>query len=355
MAAFILRPMPPAPPREPVPPASAITLDEVADAAGVSPSTVSRVLNGSAKVSEAKRRAVEETVARLNFQLNPVARGLARGRSMSIGVVTQAVDSPFYGEAMRGVEEALEDSGFMPLFISGHWSEQVESRCLQMLQARRVDGVILLHGRLGDAQLVQLAQQVPVVVTGRRLHGPRLVSFSGHDFAGARLATQHLLELGHREIAHISGPASHPDALERLAGYRAALQEAGVAGDPGLVMAGDLNEASGQLAMQRLLHSGRHFTAVFSANDQMAFGAQLALRRAGRQVPQDVSLVGFDDLGISAFMAPPLTTVRQSARDIGRIAVEAMRALLDNQEPALSLPEPVLVVRESTQKPRPAQ
>jgi LacI family transcriptional regulator len=342
----------PAPTREPPHSASAVTLDEVADAAGVSPSTVSRVLNGSARVSDAKRRAVEETVARLNFQLNPVARGLARGRSMSIGVVAQAVDSPFYGEAMRGVEEALEGSGFMPLFISGHWSEQVEARCLQLLQARRVDGVILLHGRLGDAELLQIAQRVPVVVAGRRLQGPQLLSFSGNDFDGAVMATQHLLSLGHREIAHLSGPANHPDALERLAGYRRALEQAGLAFDPGRVVAGQLSEASGEVAMQQLLDRGVRFTAVFSANDQMAFGAQLALRRRGLQVPQDVSLVGFDDLCISAFMAPPLTTVRQSARDIGRVAVEGMRALIDGLEPVISLPPPQLVVRESTQELR---
>ena len=338
----------PAPPSEPLYTSTAVTLDEVADAAGVSPSTVSRVLNGTARVSDAKRRAVEETVARLNFQLNPVARGLARGRSMSIGVVTQAVDSPFYGEAMRGVEEALEGSGFMPLFISGHWSEQVEARSLQLLQARRVDGVILLHGRLSDADLLRVAQCTPVVVTGRRLQGPRLLSFSGHDFEGAVLATQHLLGLGHREIAHLGGPANHPDVQERLAGYRHALEQAGIAFDAQRALQSDLNEAGGAQAMHRLLDSGCRFSAVFTANDQIAFGAQLVLRRRGLQVPQDVSLVGFDDLNISAFMTPPMTTVRQSARDIGRIAVEGMLALLAGGKLEMSLPPPQLIVREST-------
>ena len=329
----------------------AVTLDQVADAAGVSPSTVSRVLNRSAKVSEAKRRVVEETVARLNFQLNPLARGLALGRSMSIGVVTQAMDSPFYGEAMRGVEDALDGTGFMPLFISGHWSEPVEARCLQMLQARRVDGVVVLHGRLSDEELMRVAQRVPVVVTGRRLQGPQLLSFSVADFDGAAQATQHLLALGHRRIAHLSGPDNHPDAMERLAGYRHALEQAGVAFDAGLVVQGELHEQSGALVMQRLLDTARPFTAVFAANDQMAFGAQLALRRSGLRVPQDVSLVGFDDLPVSAFMMPPLTTVRQPARDIGRIAVQGMLALIEGRTPDLAAPALQLIVRESTQFP----
>lgn len=329
----------------------AVTLDQVADAAGVSPSTVSRVLNRSAKVSEAKRRVVEETVARLNFQLNPLARGLALGRSMSIGVVTQAVDSPFYGEAMRGVEDALDGTGFMPLFLSGHWSESVEARCLQMLQARRVDGVVVLHGRLSDEELMRVAQRVPVVVTGRQLQGPQLLSFSVADFEGAVQATQHLLALGHRRIAHLGGLDHHPDAMERLAGYRHALEQAGVAFDTGLVMQGELHEQSGALAMHRLLDTARPFTAVFAANDQMAFGAQLALRRGGLRVPQDVSLVGFDDLPVSAFMMPPLTTVRQPARDIGRIAVQGMLALIEGRTPDLAAPPLQLIVRESTQSP----
>jgi LacI family transcriptional regulator len=341
----------PAPPSDTLHAPGAVTLDQVADAAGVSPSTVSRVLNRSAKVSEAKRRVVEETVARLNFQLNPLARGLALGRSMSIGVVTQAVDSPFYGEAMRGVEDALDGTGYMPLFISGHWSESVEARCLQMLQARRVDGVVVLHGRLSDEELMRVAQRVPVVVTGRRLQGPQLRSFSVADFDGAVQATQHLLALGHRRIAHLSGPDHHPDAMERLAGYRHALEQAGVAFDAELVVQGELHEQSGALVMQRLLDTARPFTAVFAANDQMAFGAQLALRRGGLRVPQDVSLVGFDDLPVSAFMMPPLTTVRQPARDIGRIAVQGMLALIEGRTPELIAPALQLIVRESTQLP----
>lgn len=329
----------------------AVTLDQVAHAAGVSPSTVSRVLNRSAKVSEAKRRVVEEAVAKLNFQLNPLARGLALGRSMSIGVLTQAVDSPFYGEAMRGIEDALDGSGFMPLFVSGHWREATETRCLQMLQARRVDGMIVLHGCLSDDLLLRLAQRLPLVVAGRRLQGSQLVSFGIDDFGGAVLATQHLLDLGHREIAHLAGPVHHPDAVERLAGYRHALERAGIAFDADRVVHGELHEASGAEAMQQLLDRGRRFTAVFSANDQMVFGAHQPLRHAGLRVPQDVSLVGFDDLPSSAFAMPPLTTVRQPMRELGRVAVDCMLALLEGRSPDFDLPPLQLVVRESSAPP----
>ena len=153
-----------------------VTLEMVAERAGVSPSTVSRILNGTAVVSDAKRTAVDRAIAKLGFVPNPVARGLAGGRTLSIGVVTQAIDSPFYGAALRGIEAELGDAGYSPLFMSGHWRGDLEARCIEVLNARRVDGLILLTGRLSDTALRAVARSLPVVVTGRTLKAANLIS-----------------------------------------------------------------------------------------------------------------------------------------------------------------------------------
>ncbi|MCP5270408.1 MAG: LacI family DNA-binding transcriptional regulator [Burkholderiaceae bacterium] len=325
-----------------------VTLEQVARHAGVSPSTVSRILNGTAVVSDDKKQAVEDAIRTLGFVPNPVARGLAGGRTLSIGVVTQAIDSPFYGAALRGIEDTLGAAGYSPLFVSGHWNADEEARCIDVLRARRVDGLIVLTGRLSDAALRALARQLPVVVTGRSLKAPGLLSLDFDDATGARMATEHLLGLGHRDIAFIGGDPLHPDAREREAGFRAACAAAGVVVDPALMTVGGYQEAGGRQAIEQLLDAGRHFSAVFAANDQMAFGAALALHRRGLRVPQDVSLVGFDDLATASYSIPPLTTVHQPVMDLGRAAATGMLALLAGRKPATGLPPPELVVREST-------
>ena len=320
----------------------------VAQAAGVSPSTVSRILNGTAVVSDDKRQAVDHAIATLGFVPNPVARGLAGGRTLSVGVVTQTIDSPFFGGALRGIEGELSAAGYSPLFVSGHWSAAHEMRCIDVLRSRRVDGIIVLAGRLGDAALTTLAQSLPVVVTGRSLKAAGLVSLSFDNFEGGRLATHHLLQLGHRRIAFITGDTRHPDAKERQRGYRAALEAAGVVPEPALVIPGQYTEDSGRLAVERLLDSRQPFTGIFAANDQMAFGAALGLHRRRLQVPHDVSLVGFDDVATATFSIPPMTTVHHPVVEMGQIAARAMLQLLAGVTPHEQLPAPRLVVREST-------
>lgn len=334
---------------------SKVTLDMVAAAAGVSSATVSRILNGTAMVSGDKRAAVDEAIARLGFVPNPVARGLAGGRTLSIGVVTQAIDSPFYGGALRGIEDTLTRAGYSPLFVSGQWSAAHEARCIDTLRSRRVDGIIVLTGRLSDAALAATAQELPVVVTGRKLEAPGLVALDFDNFEGARLATHHLLSLGHRRIAFISGDLKHPDGKERLRGYRSALEAAGLPYEPALVMPGDFTEASGLMAVERLIDSREPYTAIFAANDQMACGAALGLHRRRLRVPDDVSLVGFDDLATSVYAIPPLTTVHHPVHELGQLAAQGMLQLLAGERPVLTMPAPRLMVRESSRELRPAR
>ena len=328
--------------------AGPVTLEMVAQAAGVSASTVSRILNGTAVVSEVKKTAVDAAIARLGFVPNPVARGLAGGRTLSIGVVTQSIDSPFYGVGLRGIEEELDRAGYSPLFVSGHWSAAEEARCIDVLRSRRVDGIIVLTGRLSDSVLRATAKSLPVVVTGRALKSPGLFALNFDNFEGARLATHHLLALGHRRIAFIAGDPGHPDAVDRQRGYRAALEAAGIDYDAELVVPGLFHEESGVQAVERLLASGIGFSAIFAANDQMAFGAALALHRRHLQVPGDVSLVGFDDLPVSRYLNPPLSTVQHPAYEMGRLAAVAILQLLRGEKPVAQAPAPRVIARESS-------
>lgn len=345
-----MKPLPEDPPDADAAPPGTVTLRMVAKAAGVSPSTVSRILNGTARVSSDKEDAVNEAIRRLGFVPNPVARGLAGGRTLSIGVLTQTISSPFYGEALRGIEDRLEPAGYIPIFVSGHWHEPEELRAMEALMSRRVDGVIVLAGRLPNETLARYAVALPMVVVGRTMAGAGVCSLEFDQRASARLATRHLVELGHERIAFIAGDSAHRDALDREAGYRDALAEGGLAFDPELVAPGDYTEAGGLLAINRLLESRRPFTAVFAANDQTAIGAALGLYRKGIRVPDDISLVGFDDLAPARYAIPPLTTVRQSVYEMGAQAALAMLALLAGETPSVDLPAPELVVRESTRR-----
>jgi LacI family transcriptional regulator len=325
-----------------------VTLQQVAERAGVSPSTVSRILNGTAVVSQDKQKAVVDAIAELGFVPNPVARGLAGGRTLSVGVVTQAIDSPFYGGALRGIEDTLQPAGYMPLFASGHWDAKAEKQCVDVLRSRRVDGLIVLTGRMSDSVLQAVAAHLPVVITGRQLVAPGLFSLDFDDESGARMAAEHLLQLGHRRIVFIRGDPLHPDAQARERGFRAALSAAGIPVDEALMLDGDYLEESGLRVVERLLDDGPVFSAIFASNDQMGVGAALALHRRGLRVPQDVSLVGFDDLPSSAYTVPPMTTVSQPIYDLGKLAATAMLALLAGRSPDVTLPPPRMVLREST-------
>ena len=330
--------------------AKVVTLGMVAKLAGVSPATVSRILNGTAVVSPVRKKAVDEAIAQLGFVPNPVARGLAGGRTFSIGVITQTLDSPFYGLTLRGIEEKLLPLGYSPLFVSGRWNPDVELRCLNLLQSRRVDGIIVLTPRLTDKELKTYAKSLPIVVTGRNLSTPGLVALNYDNVEGARMATQKLIDMGHRQIAYIGGDPEHPDAVDRLQGYCLALKNAGITFDASLVSEGGFYEGGGMQAALELLAARKRFTAIFAANDQMAVGAALGLSRHSMRVPEDVSLVGYDDLASSMYANPPLTSVHQSAYDLGQIAAEVLLQMLSGEEPSAQLPPPRLVMRESCRR-----
>ena len=324
------------------------TLQKVAETAGVSISTASRVMNNAPHVSHAKRAAVQAAAARLGFVVNGVAKALVAGRTRTVGLLAQHFESPFYALALRGVEETLSRAGYGLIVASGHWDRREEEQCVHQLRTRQVDGLIVLDGSLDDGYLTRLAAELPVVVTGRDLHAPGLHALHSNDHAGAFAATRFLLDLGHTRIAHIAGDPSHPDAHQRERGYRDALASVGVAPDPSLIAAGNYHEDSGARVTEALLARGVDFSAVFAANDQMAAGATVALHRRGLRVPEDVSIVGFDDLLATRHSAPPRTTVNLSINELGRRAAAAMLDLLADRRPTVAAPEPELIVRAST-------
>ena len=328
------------------------TIHDIARAANVSPSTVSRVLTGSAPVTPRKRAAVLAAIDELQFRPNLVARGLARGKSMAIGVLTQSMASLFFGELAFGIDTGLAGRSYHPMYAAGQWQIGEEFGALSLLLERQVDALIVLSGGLPDATIHAIAEQMPVIAVSRQIAGLESQCLAIHNRDGAYRATRYLIELGHRRIAHITGLMSIPDAVDRRAGYCTALEDAGIPVDETLIVEGGFTEGSGVEAAEVLLARDVEWTAVFAGNDQTAYGARLAFYRRGLRIPEDVSLVGFDDLLSSAYVTPPLTTVRQHMFELGRAAAQGVLRMLDNQPPDLPHFSPELVIRESAAPPR---
>jgi LacI family transcriptional regulator len=254
---------------------------------------------------------------------NPVARGLAGGRTLSIGVVTQAIDSPFYGAALRGIEEALGDAGYSPLFVSGHWhTRRGTARCIEVLRSRRVDGIIVLTGRLSDdAALRSWRASLPVVVTGRALKAPNLFALDFDNRSKVHVRRRSIcIDLGHRASRSSAATPITPTPSSASAATGQALRSRRHGARPGAGAAGQLHRGTVGAGGGTPAGHRTRFSAVFAANDQMAFGAALGLHRRGKRVPDDVSLVGFDDVAGALYMVPPLTTVHHPIheRPVGR-------------------------------------
>ena len=328
------------------------SLGLVAELSGVSPSTVSRILNNTAKVSDSKKETVLRVIEETGFRPNLAARTLAGGRAMSIGVLTQYIDSPFYGEAIRGIEEVLASEDYTALFVSGRGDRELELERLNMLMERNIDGLIVLSSTLEDHELEALAKELPVVLTGRATLNQKLTSIGFDNLGGGALALGHLAELGHEAIAVIDGP-DDPDAKLRMDGIRVECSQRRIDLDPELIEVGDFNELGGYQAMVRLLDKPKDFSAVIALNDQMAYGAMLALSEAGLDIPGDISLLGFDDLPHSAYTVPPLTTISQPVNRIGAMAASTVLAMSAgftqtvDQSVAASI-----VARKSTDSPK---
>ncbi len=330
------------------PPRRAVMAD-VAGRAGVSVMTVSRVLNGFPGVADETRLRVEEAVAALGYHANTAARVLAGGRSRTLGVM--AVETEQFGPShmLFGIEAAAREAGHLLSFVTLSRSGNDMAATLERLRASHVQGVIVVAPvrRVVEA-VTRLEGDMPLVVVGGP-PGLGAPTVAIDQFEGARIATRHLLDLGHRTVHHVSGPQSWIDATARMRGWSDALRTRPA--PRGVSVAGDWGAGKGYAAGSRLA-GDPDVTAIFAANDQTALGVIRGLHDAGRRVPEDVSVVGFDDTPESGYFLPPLTTIRQDFGEVGRRCVQLLLALADGEpvERHVVVP-PELVVRASTAPP----
>ncbi|MGW8062780.1 LacI family DNA-binding transcriptional regulator [Streptomyces ziwulingensis] len=317
------------------------TLEEVAARAGVGRGTVSRVINGSPRVSDATRAAVEAAVAELGYVPNTAARALAANRTDAIALVvpepeTRFFAEPYFSDMLKGVGSELSDTEMQLLLIFAG-SDRERQRLAQYLAAHRVDGVLLVSVHADDPLPDLLAQlEIPAVISGPRSAAESLASVDSDNYGGARSAVEHLLSRGRRRIAHITGRLDVYGAQRRVDGYRAALRDAGHEPDERLIEAGDFTEEGGRRAMAELLRRRPDVDAVFAASDVTAAGAGQVLREAGRRIPDDVALVGYDDSAIARHMEPPLTSVRQPIEEMGRAMIDLLLTEIADRRPAVS-------------------
>jgi DNA-binding LacI/PurR family transcriptional regulator len=324
-------------------------MDDVAEVAGVSRGTVSRALNGGRNVSGSALSAINKAIRNTGYVINPHARSLATQRSMSVAFVLsepqdRLFEDPNFHLLLHGCTQALADNDITVLLtLAGSPDER--KRVSRFVSAGHVDGVLLVSTHSGNPLVDELRDQdLPVVACGRPLGHERDISYvAADDRDGARQMVTYLRSQGYRRIGMIGGPLDTPGGVDRLAGYRDVL---GSVADS-LVVSGDYTQASGDAAMTRLLTQATDVDAVFVASDLMAAGALAALRRAGRRVPEDVAVAGFDDSRIAAACHPPLTTIRQPWARISTEMARLLQSLIDGDENSAVILPTELVIRES--------
>jgi LacI family repressor for deo operon, udp, cdd, tsx, nupC, and nupG len=310
-----------------------ITSYDVAEAAGVSQTTVSFVLNEvpGASISDETRRRVLAVAEELGYVPDAAAQALGRGRTHIIGVVVTTLADPFIGTIVQIIESAAREQGYTVILASSNDISEREMEAVRMLQSRRVDGVIVTSSRVGALYQERLEQlNVPVVLINSLVqHNGRYTFSIGVDNRhGGWLAAGHLIQRGHRRIAYVASPADRGDNMERMAGYRDALREGGIEFDSSLVVQGTGRAGCGQRALHALLSLNDPPSAVFCYNDMTAIGLMDAARGAGLSLPQDLAIVGFDDIAFALLSHPRLTTIAQPMAELGEGAVEMVLQLL---------------------------
>jgi LacI family transcriptional regulator len=301
------------------------TIKHVAARAGVSFTTVSHVLNGTRRVSDSARRRVEEAIADMGYAPSAVARALKMSETHILGVVVPNITNPFFAELTRGIEDTCERRHYSVFLCNGDDDPARQARALQTLLERRVDGM-LFATPAGDAGALakRLAgMKMKAVVVDRRLPGPGADLVRIDHEGGAALAVRHLLSLGHRRIACLSGPTEFEVSRARVAGWRRALGEAGVRIPEAWLAEGEFSAASGHELARRLLRRTR-VTAIFAGNDLLGIGALRAAAELGIAVPRSLSVIGFDGIDLGAYTFPALTTVGHPIRDLGAIAATVL-------------------------------
>lgn len=328
---------------------SRVTIRDVARRAGVSHQTVSRVINGSPDVLPETRQRVEAAVTELGYHPNEVARSLAEGRTRTLACISPNLIDYTFASVIEGAENEARAKGYFLLSASAPDEMVFDELIRSLVGSRRIDGLLVMNPYI-DNRAVFIPENFPVVVLGAVARNLGMGWVALDDTGAGWVATQHLLRLGHRHLACITGPLNEDCSQERLKGYQLALQAEGLMLDPTLIGEGDWQASSAYRQVSEWLQQERPFSAVFAHNDRMAIGTIRALHQAGLRVPDDVSVIGVDDLPLASYFDPPLTTVRQDMTEIGRAAAQALIEAVENPlavKRQVRLPVE-LVVRAST-------
>jgi LacI family repressor for deo operon, udp, cdd, tsx, nupC, and nupG len=331
------------------------TIRRVAELAGVSTATVSRTLAHPDKVTEATREKVLDAVRQTGFVPNRQAVDFRRQATNNVVLLVRDITNPFYLDIYRGIEELAFANGYSVLMGDARYDDARVARYIDMVRNRQADGLILMTGWIPDS--IPEAGLPQTVIALEVIEGSALPAVAIDNRKAAQLATEHLLSLGHRRIAHITGPMQLVMSSERHKGYLDALACAGIVADPALTFVGDFHFGSGQAAIRQFCGGDTPFTGVFCSSDETAVGAINELRGLGKSVPGDISIVGFDDMDYALSSDPPLTSVRQPRREIGRQAMQMLVDLLAGRQLASRSVEAgvELVVRASTAPPKPSR
>lgn len=332
------------------------TIKDVAQRAGVSVTTVSHVLNATRFVSEDARERVEAAVRELAYVPSAVARSLKHNATRTLGMLIPNNSNPYFAEIIRGVEDCCFQAGYNLILCNSDDQPEKQASYVRVLAEKRIDGLVLVSSGVAPSLAAQLQTlALPVVLVDREVPGLDCDLVEVDHTAGGEIATRHLLELGHPQVVCISGPAGLTPSSQRRAGWKRALAAAGIARREGDLVRGDFTSRSGYLAMQNLLARKNRPSAVFVCNDVMAIGALCAIHEAGLRAPEDISVVGFDDIELAAYTFPPLTTVAQPKQAIGtgtaRLLLE--RVAGETGAPRRLILQPELRVRKSTTRFRP--
>jgi LacI family repressor for deo operon, udp, cdd, tsx, nupC, and nupG len=336
-----------------------VSIKDIARAAAVSHSTVSRALSNSPLVSAETRDRIQRLAREMGYSPDARARSLVMGKTQTIGVVVTTIADPFIAEVVQGIETTAHEHDYTVILASSNAEPEREIAAVEMLHSKRVDGVVVTSSRVGALYQAHLDRlRVPVVLLNShsKESGSYTFSINVDNRHGAFLATDHLIQLGHRRIAYITGPANHSDDEDRLAGCREALALAGIPFDPVLVIPGTGRVGGGERALPQLMGLDDPPSAVFCYNDMTAIGLLAAAGDLNLSVPRDLAVVGFDDIPFASYVEPPLTTVAQPKPEMGRRAVEMVLALLADEGAVGQAVSDVvvrgkLIVRESSGKP----
>lgn len=330
-----------------------ITIKDIARELGVSINTVSRALNNKPDVSDETRQRVLDTADRLGYVPNTLARSLVAGETCTLGLICSDLVNPFYARIAQGVEETARADGYTTIIASTNEENDAERRAVNLMRSKRVDGMLISPTQLSYEHIARLIQEhIPFILVNRHIDEFQTGYVVNNNQHGAYQAVQHLVSLGHRRIAHITGPIRISSVKERISGYVQALENNGIPFDESLVIHSDLTLESAYQIVFKLLRAENRPSAIFTYSDHLAIGAIKAIRELKLSIPGDISLVGYDDIEYAQFLDVPLTTVRQPMYEIGQRAVfhllEMIRLEEFTPEQHQEILEPELVIREST-------